>query len=177
MALPYNSSCGKEALGRDNKVATCREHFFINMKCPYCRAETTDVFNTRSTKFGTQIWRRRRCLECNESFTTYEAVDLGFLKVKKKTGTKERYSRAKLFTGIYEAFRSVENKQNVVDAVTDTIESKILDIKKDTISSEEIASITLQTLKNYNMIAFMRYLANQADVANEAQLKRELKKY
>lgn len=102
---------------------------------------------------------------------------MGFLKVKKKSGKNERYSRAKLFSGIYGSFVSIENKQIVVDAVTDTIESKILDTKLEIIPTEEVARLTLQTLKHYNMIAFMRYLANQADVANEAQLKRELKKY
>lgn len=147
------------------------------MKCPFCRAETTDVFNTRPTKFGTQIWRRRRCLSCHESFTTYEAADLGFIKVIKKTGRKERYSRAKLFSGIYGAFLEMSGKQNVVDAVTDTIEAKILDTKQDSITTDDIAQITLATLKHYNMAAFMRYLANQADVLNEAQLRRELKKY
>lgn len=147
------------------------------MKCPYCRAETTDVYNSRPTKFGTQIWRRRRCLSCNESFTTYEAADLGFMKVIKKTGKRERYSRAKLFSGIYGAFLEVSGKQNVVDAVTDTVEARILDTKQEEISTDQIAQIVLVTLKNYNMAAFMRYLANQADLVNEAQLRRELKKY
>lgn len=147
------------------------------MKCPFCRAETTDVFNTRPTKFGTQIWRRRRCLTCHESFTTYEAADLGFIKIIKKTGKRERYSRAKLFSGIYGAFLEISGKQTVVDAVTDTIEAKILDTKQESMTTQEIAEITLVTLKHYNMAAFMRYLANQADLTNEAQLRRELKKY
>jgi transcriptional repressor NrdR len=147
------------------------------MKCPYCRADTTDVFNSRPTKFGTQIWRRRRCLECHESFTTYEAADLGFMKVIKKTGAKERYSRAKLFSGIYGAFLDIRSKQNAVDAVTDTVEAKILDTKTTVMSTEEIAQIVLQTLKHYNTAAFVRYLANQTDLANEAQLRQELKKY
>lgn len=147
------------------------------MKCPYCRSETTDVFNSRPTKFGTQIWRRRRCLVCEETFTTYEAADLGFLKVEKKAGRRERYSRAKLFSGVYGAFLEISGKQNVVDAVTETIEAKLLDTRQDIISTQEIAEIVLQTLKHYNMAAFMRYLANQADLTNEAQLRRELKKY
>lgn len=147
------------------------------MKCPYCRADTTDVFNSRPTKFGTQIWRRRRCMTCHESFTTYEAANLGFVKVVKKGGKKEHYSRAKLFTGIYGAFLDIEAKQNTVDAVTDTSEAKILDTKRTELSSEEIAEIVLQTLKHYNTAAFVRYLANQTDLANEAQLRKELKKY
>jgi transcriptional repressor NrdR len=147
------------------------------MKCPFCRGETTDVFNTRPTKFGTQIWRRRRCLDCGESFTTYEQVDLGFLKVIKKSGKKERYSRAKLFSGIYGAFLDINAKQNTVDAVTDTVEAKLLDSKLPEMPVNEVADIVLQTLKHYNTAAFVRYLANQTDLSSEAQLKRELKRY
>ncbi len=147
------------------------------MKCPFCRGETTDVFNTRPTKFGTQIWRRRRCLECGESFTTYEQADLGFLKVIKKDGKKERYSRAKLFSGIYGAFLDIKAKQNAVDAVTDTVEAKLLDARQAEMTVSQIANIVLQTLKHYSTAAFVRYLANQTDLANEAQLKRELKRY
>lgn len=147
------------------------------MKCPFCRGQITDVFNSRPTKFGTQIWRRRRCLECKESFTTYEAPDLGFVKVIKKSGRKQRYSRAKLFSGIYGAFLSVPAKETTVDAVTDTVEAKLLDIKEQQISSDQIATIVLTTLKHFNTPAFMRYLAYQANPANEAALRKELKKY
>ena len=147
------------------------------MKCPYCREATTEVYNSRDTRFGTQIWRRRRCLSCHESFTTYEAVDLGFLKVVKKTGKKQRYSRAKLYSGIYGAFLSIPSKETTVDAVTDTIEAKILDAKETEMSSESIAKIVLVTLKHFNTSAFLRYLAYQTDLASDAQLKKELKKY
>ena len=147
------------------------------MKCPFCREDTTEVYNSRNTKFGTQVWRRRRCLSCHESFTTYEAPDLGFLKVIKKTGLKQRYSRAKLYSGIYGAFLSIKAKEDTVDAVTDTIEAKILDTKKAELSSAEIARIVLTTLKHFNTAAFVRYLAYHADLASDAQLKKELKKY
>ena len=147
------------------------------MKCPYCREETTDVFNSRPTRFGTQIWRRRRCLSCRESFTTYEAIDLGFLKIIKKTGKKQRYSRAKLYSGIYGAFLSIPSKETTVDGVTDTVEAKILDTKQRELPSSDIARIVLITLKHFNTAAFLRYLAYQTDLANDAQLKRELKKY
>ncbi|HVE80772.1 MAG TPA: ATP cone domain-containing protein [Candidatus Dormibacteraeota bacterium] len=147
------------------------------MKCPFCRAETTDVFNSRPTRFGTQIWRRRRCLECKESFTTYEAIDLGFLKVIKKPGKKQRYSRAKLYSGIYGAFLSIPAKETTVDSVTDTVESKILDTRLQEITSQQIAEIVLSTLKHFNTAAFLRYLSYQADLESDAQLKAELKKY
>ncbi|HSX02281.1 MAG TPA: ATP cone domain-containing protein [Candidatus Saccharimonadia bacterium] len=147
------------------------------MKCPFCRETITEVYNSRTTKFGTQIWRRRRCQSCHESFTTYEAPDLGFLKVTKKTGKKQRYSRAKLYSGIYGAFLSIPAKETTVDAVTDTIEAKLLDTKRRDISSQDIARIVLVTLKHFNTAAFLRYLAYQTELASDAQLKKELKKY
>jgi transcriptional repressor NrdR len=147
------------------------------MKCPYCRADTTEVYNSRVTRFGTQIWRRRRCSNCHESFTTYEAPDLAFLKVVKKSGRRERYSRAKLYSGIYGAFLSVPQKETTVDAVTDTIEAKLLDTKQRELTSAAIADITLVTLKHFNTAAFMRFLAYHADLASDAQMKAALKKY
>ena len=147
------------------------------MKCPYCRADTTDIYNSRSTKAGTQIWRRRRCLSCHESFTTYEAADLGFLKVVKKSGRKERYSRAKLYSGIYGAFLSIPRKETTVDAVTDTVEAKLLDSCQRELATHEIAAIVLSTLKHFNLAAFMRFLAYQTNPASPAELDRALKKY
>ena len=147
------------------------------MKCPFCRKDTTEVYNSRSTRFGTQVWRRRKCLSCHESFTTYEAPDLGFLKIVKKTGKKQRYSRAKLYSGIYGAFLSIPAKETTVDSVTDTVEAKLLDTKKAELSSTEVATIVLTTLKHFNTSAFLRYLAYQTDLASDAQLAKELKKY
>ncbi len=147
------------------------------MKCPFCRETTTDVFNTRPTRFGTQIWRRRKCLKCHESFTTYEAPDLGFLKVTKKNGKRQRYSRAKLYSGIYGAFLNIPAKETTVDGVTDTVEAKLLDTKRRELKTSQIAEIVLATLKHFNTAAFVRYLAYQTDLASDAQLKKELKKY
>ncbi len=93
------------------------------------------------------------------------------------TGKKERYSRAKLYSGIYGAFLSIPAKETTVDGVTDTVEAKLLDTKQREIATSEIARITLVTLKHYNTTAFLRYLAYQTDLGSDAQLQRELKKY
>ena len=95
----------------------------------------------------------------------------------KKGGQKQRYSRAKLYSGIYGAFLSIPHKETTVDAVTDTIEAKLLDTRQRELSSQDIAHIVLTTLKHLNMAAFLRYLAYQTDLTSDAQLKRELKKY
>lgn len=147
------------------------------MKCPLCRQTTTEIYNSRTTRFGTQTWRRRRCLSCHESFTTYEAPDLGFLKVAGNGHKKQRYSRAKLYSDIYAAFDAIQRKDSTIDAVTDTVESKILDLKKSEVSTDEITRIVLSALKHFNTAAFLRFLARSTDLSSNAQLKRELKKY
>ncbi len=147
------------------------------MKCPYCRNQKTEVYNSRPTGHESQIWRRRKCLACRESFTTYERPDIGFLKVLKKSGRRERYSRAKLYSGIYGAFLSIPDKERTVDRVTDEIEVRLLDARRKELSSDAIASIVLLVLKPENMAAFLRYLAYQTDLQTEAQLRRELRKY
>ena len=147
------------------------------MKCPYCRADTTEVYNSRATKSGDQIWRRRRCQQCHEAFTTYEAADLGFLKVVKRSGKKERYSRAKLYSGVYGSFLSIPRKETTVDAVTDTIEAKLLDTRLREIPTDQIAAIVLSTLKHFNLAAFMRFLAYQTNPASPAELDKALRRY
>jgi transcriptional repressor NrdR len=147
------------------------------MKCPFCRETITEVYNSRDTKSGNQVWRRRRCRACQRPFTTYEFIDLGFISVTKKNGKKERYSRAKLFSGVYQAFSVISSKSETIDAVTDTIESKILNLGKTIISTEEIAYIVLATLNHFNTTAFLRYLSQHTELASNSQLKKELKKY
>lgn len=147
------------------------------MKCPFCRETATEVYNTRQTKFRTQVWRRRRCLSCGQAFTTYEAPDLGFLSVIKRSGKAEPYSRAKLYSSLYNAFAALKAPASTIDAVTDTIEAKVLDARLPQISSREMAKITLITLKHFHTTAFVRYLSYQTELASDAQLKKELKKY
>jgi transcriptional repressor NrdR len=147
------------------------------MKCPFCRHEETDVTNSRSTYRQTQIWRRRSCQYCHSTFTTYEKPDLGFIKVEKKSGRRERYSRAKLFAGIYGAYLSIPSKETTVDEVTDEVEANLLDTRQKDLTSQEIAEIVLPVLKKRNMAAFLRFLAYQTDLESEAQLNKELKKY
>jgi transcriptional repressor NrdR len=147
------------------------------MKCPFCRQSRTEVYNSRTTNFGTQTWRRRHCLKCGKNFTTYEAPSLGFLKVTTKSGQRSGYSRARLFTSLYDAFLNVSHKPATIDAVTDTIEAKILDLKSPEVATTQIASIVLTTLKHFNTPAFLRYLSSHTDLSPATNLSKALRQY
>lgn len=147
------------------------------MYCPFCRHQETSVINTRLTRQGSQMWRRRKCTRCNQIFTTYERPQIHFVYVKKRSGQKERYSHAKLFAGIYSATLSIANKENIVDELTSEVESQLLDLKQKEISSTTIAEIVLTVLKQKNVASFTRYLAYHAHLETTAQLRKELRRF
>lgn len=148
------------------------------MKCPICRETNNEVYNTRTTRFGTQTWRRRRCLSCDASFTTYEQPDLKFLKILGDTSKKTApYSRATLFSSVYGAFSGSSVKPSVIDAVTDNIEAKLLDLQDHTITTEQITDIVLSTLKHFDSAAFLRYLSDHVDISDPGTMRRYLKRY
>jgi transcriptional repressor NrdR len=149
------------------------------MICPFCRSQQVYVKNSRPTKGGFQIWRRKHCQNCGEIFTTHEIIDLSHLVVIKKSGKKERFSHAKLYSGIYRSaigYRGC-NRENMVDQVTGEIEKEILILRKKEITTQEISEIILNQLKSRQSGTFLRFLAYNKEITNEIQLKKEIAKY
>lgn len=149
------------------------------MKCPNCGSSQTFVVNSRSTKEETQIWRRRKCEDCGERFTTHETIDLSHLVVIKKSGKRERFSRAKLYSGIFWSTHGVKlsDRQQMVDGITSGVEREILSLRRKVIFTNEIAEIVLRRLSNTNISVFLRFLSYREQLRTKAELDRELKKY
>lgn len=149
------------------------------MECPYCLKPLTFITNSRPTLGKTQIWRRRKCLNCGEVFTTHEIIDLSQLVVIKKSGKTEKFSQAKLYSGIYNAAIGFKgpNREKLVDKITREIEKEILYLKKKKITSQEIANIVLKKLRTSQTGTFLRFLAFYKDITTEEQMKKELSKY
>lgn len=145
------------------------------MKCPFCRSPKTDVYNTRRTKGGEQLWRRRRCLSCSQPFTTYEFADLGFLRVSANDGSTRPYARYRLYSALALALGTSETTANAADALLETVESRLLDLKTTTITTREIVAAALTTLKPFSMPAYLRYLAEHAALAPSRDVLRYLR--
>ena len=99
--------------------------------------------------------------------------------VTKKSNKPERFSRLKLYTGIFSASRASEipNREYFIDKIAQEVESQILYMKKKQIKSREIADIVLKTLRKCHTATFLRFLIYCQDIQSEAQLKKELAKY
>lgn len=149
------------------------------MECPYCHAQQTEVTNSRPTWGETQIWRRRKCLKCQEIFTTHEVVDLSHLVVIKKSGKSEVFNRSKLYSGIYGATigSKTPDREKVVEKITREVERELLFLKRKRIVSMEIGDIVLKKLMTSQPATFLRFLAYCKNITSEPQMKRELAKY
>ncbi len=133
------------------------------MLCPYCGFAEQKVLNTRPTSRDTQTWRRRKCLKCNELFTTYEKVDLSYVIVIKKKGKRQRFDRAKMFSGIYEAcyrMKDIDRGDAAVAAedVAQAVEQLLVENKVKEITTKEIVKIVQEKLWKYPS-ARLNYLA------------------
>lgn len=149
------------------------------MECPFCHRLQTIVANSRLTRKGSQIWRRRQCLFCHERFTTHEMIDLSHLVVLKKSGKTELYSRAKLYSGIYVDLAETGrvNRERLADKLTSEVEKGILVLKKKRVSSAEIGDIVLRKLGKQNAAAFLKFLAYSKQIKSLPQFNREAAKY
>jgi len=122
------------------------------------------VTNSRPTQDGSKIWRRRRCQDCRGLFTTYERAELSHLIVVKKSGRRQKYSRAKLFAGIYHS--TIDKKgadrgdmSQLSEEIAYLVEKDIADLKRKEISSTEILEIVLQVLHKKAPDALLRFVA------------------
>jgi len=120
--------------------------------------------NSRETKEGRAIWRRRKCAHCGEVFSTYELPSLDYLVVKKRSGKTTRYLSYKLFASIYDALASGKRADRgdaamSAHAVLEKIEGEILRSKKRNITTAEIINHATDELEAVNLGACYRYAA------------------
>jgi len=127
------------------------------MKCPYCNCEEDKVVDSRTTKEGKAIRRRRECLACDKRYTTYEYIESVPRVVVKNNGSTEPYDGVKLLTGIYTACKKRPISKGKIQEVVEQVESKISEIKGDTVSSRTIGEIVLNALYQIDQVAYMRY--------------------
>lgn len=151
------------------------------MICPFCGSDQLITKNTRPTKQYSQTWRRKECLDCKNTFTTYETLDLSYLKVKKRSGKVQRYSKAKLFAGIYHS--TVETRKadrgeagTKADKWTMEVERKLIGLKKGVVTTAEILEVVLEVLHKRALDVFLRFLAYK-EQGDSKKIKDYLKRY
>lgn len=132
------------------------------MLCPYCGFDESNVLESREAEEGKVTRRRRECLKCKKRFTTYERVGSIDLKVIKKSGKREDFSREKLQKCLDKACwkMSIEEKNKLIDE----IEMTLLNWPSVEIPSKEIGVLVLDKLKNMDPMAYIRFATVYLDI-------------
>ena len=127
------------------------------MRCPECDATENHVVDTRGTRGGRAVRRRRECAVCGTRFTTYEHVEKRPLRVIKRDGRGENFDRAKLLLSITLACTKRSVSQEDIDAVVDNVED---DLSKDVnteVPASQIGEMVMACLEPLDRVAYVRF--------------------
>ena len=119
------------------------------MRCPKCGGSKSSVVDSRQAEDGNTIRRRRECEECHYRFTTYERVEERTLVVVKKDGTREQFSRDKIFNGIIRSAQKRPVSSDEIEEIVNRIEQKVRSQSDNEINSEYIGSLVMDFASVY----------------------------
>ena len=144
------------------------------MKCPYCGHLADKVVDSRESKEGEVIRRRRECLACGRRFTSYERIDEIPYMVVKKDGRRERFERQKLVAGLLKACEKRPVRVAALEAVADQVEMALQDKSDREMATGEIGAYVMRELKTLDKVAFVRFASVYRNFRDIDEFKNEL---
>jgi transcriptional repressor NrdR len=145
------------------------------MKCPFCNHIEDKVVDSRESREGDAIRRRRQCLGCERRFTTYERIDEVPYMVIKKDGRREKFDRQKVLSGLLKACEKRPVSMGRLAELVDQIEAKVTDSADREISTIEIGEMLMAVLRDLDKIAYVRFASVYRDFQDEQAFFDELK--
>lgn len=127
------------------------------MRCPYCKMDDDRVVNSRTTGNAEAVKRRRECNECGRRYTTYERMEETPLRVIKKDGNRENFSRQKLLDGLARACHKRPIPTDRLEEVADEIERELNQRFENEVPSKEIGELVMKKLRELDQVAFIRF--------------------
>jgi transcriptional repressor NrdR len=145
------------------------------MKCPFCNHLQDKVVDSRESKEGDAIRRRRECLACERRYTTYERIDEVPYMVVKKDGRREKFDRQKVLTGLLKACEKRPVSMARLSEMVNKVESKVSDSPDREISTIDIGEFLMDNLRELDKIAYVRFASVYRDFQDEQAFFNELK--
>jgi transcriptional repressor NrdR len=145
------------------------------MKCPYCGSKQNRVIDSRESKGGESIRRRRECEDCQKRFTSYERVEEILYMVVKKDGRRERYDRGKILAGLLKAAEKRPIAITELEMIADEIESTLADRPEKEISTKEVGTYIMDSLRRLDKVAFVRFASVYREFKDISEFMEELK--
>jgi transcriptional repressor NrdR len=144
------------------------------MHCPNCAAIDTKVIDSRQSTDGAAVKRRRRCLECNARFTTYERIEELPLVVVKSDRSRQGFERAKVAYGIVAAAKGRPISDDQIEAIVSDVED-IARLAGPEVTSSEIGLAVLECLAGVDQVAYLRFASVYKNFDDAEDFRRELR--
>jgi len=127
------------------------------MRCVKCQSLEDKVIDSRMSKEGTLIRRRRECLGCGHRFTTYEQLEQTEMRVVKRDGTRESFSREKLFSGIIKACEKRPVPYEDLEAIAEDVVHELIATNLKEVPTKIIGPLVMRRLQKVDAVAYVRY--------------------
>ena len=145
------------------------------MKCPFCGHLHDKVVDSRESKEGDAIRRRRQCLACQRRFTSYERIDEIPYMVIKKDGRRERFDRQKVLAGVLKACEKRPVSMIQLETIADKAETMVQDSSEREVSTTRIGEMIMNELKTLDKVAYVRFASVYLDFKDVQEFMSELK--
>jgi transcriptional repressor NrdR len=145
------------------------------MRCPFCGFLEDKVVDSRESKDGDSIRRRRECLECARRFTSYERIDEIPYMVVKKDGRREPFERNKVMSGLLRACEKRPISASQLEAIVDAVEKTVQDSPDRELSTSEIGKVIMRRLKELDKVAYVRFASVYLEFEDVSEFMSELK--
>ncbi|MCX6574507.1 MAG: transcriptional regulator NrdR [Candidatus Aminicenantes bacterium] len=144
------------------------------MRCPYCGFLESKVIDSRESKKGISIRRRRECLSCKRRFTTYEKIEEIPFMVVKKDGTRQPFDTQKLLRGMMRSCEKRPIQISQLEEIIEEIESILQERPDKEIGVAEIGQLVMDRLKELDKVAYVRFASVYREFGDVAEFRREL---
>ena len=145
------------------------------MRCPSCKADNDRVVDSRSSREGAVIRRRRECLACGRRYTTYEQIEEAQLRVVKKDGTRVPFDRNKILSGLLKACEKRPVSMATLEDATATIERELLERYEREVPSLAIGELVINRLRDLDKVAYVRFASVYKEFKDVEQFLEELR--
>jgi len=145
------------------------------VNCPFCGFKEDRVIDSRESKEGDVIRRRRECLQCLRRFTTYERIDEVPYMVVKKDGRREKFDRQKVLSGLLKACEKRPVSMTKLAELVDEVEGMLADRADREISTTEVGEMLMRRLITLDKIAYVRFASVYRDFQDVEAFLSELK--
>ena len=145
------------------------------MKCPFCADTENRVIDSRISKEGNAIRRRRECASCGKRFTTYEFVEEVLPMVVKKDGRREAFDRSKILAGIKKACEKRPVSIDSIETIVDRIERSCQEAQLKEVPSTFVGERVMQELHDLDKVAYVRFASVYRQFRDANEFLDELK--